>query len=91
MRRLARDTVYSGDASSILNQDQLEQLVTRNRTFLRDFLLVICGLVVFVVILMFIVLIFNISQTLELNKQRQQRREETFLANLDYRYRQGPD
>ncbi|QEI03621.1 hypothetical protein [Rachiplusia nu nucleopolyhedrovirus] len=90
MRRLARDTVYSGEASSILNQDQLEQIIVRNRSFLRDFLLVICGLVIFVVILMFIVLVFNISRTLDQNRRRQQQREETLLANLDYRYRQGP-
>ncbi len=91
MRRLARDNLYSGEASSILNQDQLEQLLVRNKTFLRDFLLVICGLVIFVVILMFIVLIYNISQTIYFNTLRKQQRQDTFLANLDYRYRRQPE
>ncbi|AJD80787.1 hypothetical protein [Pseudoplusia includens SNPV IE] len=87
MRRTAR-TLGATDTNSILNQDQLEQLVSRNQSFLRDFLLVICGVVVFIVCLLFIVLIFNMNSAIVARERQKRQREETFMANLDYRYRQ---
>ncbi|AIZ48619.1 asb062 [Agrotis segetum nucleopolyhedrovirus B] len=80
-----------GTASSVLNQDQLEQIVSRNRTFLRDFLLVICCVVVFVIVIVFILLIININRTMELAAAAETAarisRQQTFLANLDLRTR----
>nr|AGE61361.1 hypothetical protein [Chrysodeixis chalcites nucleopolyhedrovirus]AGE61809.1 hypothetical protein [Chrysodeixis chalcites nucleopolyhedrovirus] len=87
MRRMAR-TLGGSDTNSILNQDQLEQLVNRNQSFLRDFLLVICGVVVFIVCLLFIVLIFNLNSSIEARERQKRQRKQTFMANLDYRYRQ---
>ncbi|ACI28774.1 agip72 [Agrotis ipsilon multiple nucleopolyhedrovirus] len=81
----------TGSASSVLNQDQLEQIVSRNRTFLRDFLLVICCVVVFVIVIVFILLIININKTMELAAAAATAakisRQQTFLANLDLRAR----
>ncbi|AAZ67465.1 orf95 [Trichoplusia ni single nucleopolyhedrovirus] len=88
MRRMARTIGGDSNTNSILNQDQLEQLVGRNQSFLRDFLLVICGVVVFIVCLLFIMLIFNMSSAIETRERQILQREQTFMANLDYRYRQ---
>lgn len=74
---------------SVLNHDQLEQIVTRNQTFLRDFLLVICCVIVFIVVMMFIVLIININKTVELAEAQKRERQKTFIANLDLRTRQA--
>ncbi|QAT90341.1 hypothetical protein KM622_gp055 [Spodoptera exempta nucleopolyhedrovirus] len=89
---MTRNTRYAAEAnasgtSSILNQDQLEQIVSRNQTFLRDFLLVICCVVVFIIILMFIVLVMSINRAMELNTAAKIERQRTFLANLDLRAR----
>ncbi|AAF33588.1 Unknown (Ac108) [Spodoptera exigua multiple nucleopolyhedrovirus] len=86
MRRNAR-FFETTSASSVLNQDQLEQLVSRNRSFIRDFLLVVCCVVVFVIILLFIVLIVSINKSLELSTAVKLERQRTFLANLDLRAR----
>ncbi|AYN45009.1 se49 [Alphabaculovirus alterspexiguae] len=86
---MSRTNRYAAETStsSILNQDQLEQIVSRNQTFLRDFLLVICCVVVFIIILMFIVLVMSINRAMELNTAAQIERQRTFLANLDLRNR----
>lgn len=73
--------------ASILDYDQINQVVTRNRTFLRDFVLVIASLVIFVMIVTFIALIYNIQKSLELQVVRKQKLNETLLANYDYRTR----
>ncbi|AXU41659.1 ORF61 [Spodoptera eridania nucleopolyhedrovirus] len=90
MRRNAR-FFETTSASSVLNQDQLEQLVSRNQSFLRDFLLVVCCVIVFVIILMFIVLVVSINKSLELSAAAKLERQRTFLANLDLRARTTPD
>ncbi|AAZ38231.1 ORF-65 [Agrotis segetum nucleopolyhedrovirus A] len=77
----------TGSASSVLNQDQLEQIVSRNQSFIRDFLLVICSVIVFMVILLFIVLINNINKSVELANYIKIDRQRAYLANLDLRAR----
>ena len=72
---------------SILDFDQLNQLVSRNRVFLRDFLLVICALVVFVLLIVFILLIYNVQKNLELASLQRQLTRQRYLENLDYRAR----
>jgi beta-lactamase regulating signal transducer with metallopeptidase domain len=72
---------------SILNRDQLDHILARNQTFLRDFLLVIGAVVVFIIIIVFILLLFNINKTIELEAQRRAELEKTYLANLDLRTR----
>ena len=90
MRRNAR-FFETTSASSVLNQDQLEQIVSRNQSFLRDFLLVICCVIVFVIILMFILLVVSINKSLEMSAAAKLERQRTFLANLDLRTRASPD
>lgn len=74
-------------ASSVLNQDQLEQIISRNQSFLRDFLLVICCVVVFIIILVFILLVVNIQKTMEIATAAKIDRQRTYIANLDLRAR----
>ncbi|QNV47875.1 ac108-like protein [Alphabaculovirus altersperidaniae] len=90
MRRNAR-FFETTNASSVLNQDQLEQLVSRNQSFLRDFLLVVCCVIVFIIVLMFILLIVSINKSLELSAAAKMERQRTFLANLDLRTRTTPN
>ena len=71
--------------NSILDYDQLNELVVKNRTFLRDFLLVICGLIIFVILAVFVLLIFAINQTVEDRRARAETFVKTYEANLDYR------
>nr|WNA17451.1 hypothetical protein [Alphabaculovirus mabrassicae] len=73
---------------SVLNHDQLEQIVTRNQAFLRDFLLVICCVVVFIVVIMFIVLMLNINKSVEIVEARNRERQKTYVSNLDLRARE---
>nr|QED40116.1 hypothetical protein [Spodoptera frugiperda multiple nucleopolyhedrovirus] len=89
MRRNAR-FFETNTASSVLNQDQLEQLVSRNQSFLRDFLLVICCIVVFVILLLFIILVVSINKSMEISTAQKLERQRTFLANLDLRARTAP-
>lgn len=71
---------------SVLDYDQLGQIVTKNRSFLRDFLLVITGLVVFLILIVFMLLIFNVSRAVVANRQLEQR----YLGNYDYTRRTAP-
>ncbi|AAR28876.1 ORF112 [Leucania separata nucleopolyhedrovirus] len=71
---------------SVLDYDQLGQMVSRNRLFLRDFMLVLCALFVFVIMIVFILLIFNISRTVEMNRLEEMR----YLGNYDYTGRTVP-
>ncbi|AUV65335.1 hypothetical protein [Alphabaculovirus myunipunctae] len=87
MRPVIADA-YTTNKNSIVNHDQLEQLVSRNQTFIRDFLLIICCVVVFVIIVMFVLLIFNLNKSVELAAAAQVQRQRTYLANLDLRARQ---
>ncbi|AKN80593.1 hypothetical protein [Perigonia lusca single nucleopolyhedrovirus] len=83
---MKRRAIYDAqDTNSILDQDQLHQLVSRNSSFLKDFILIICCFVVFVMIVLFIWIIFNINKQTEYSLERQRRLERTFRENLDYR------
>ncbi|UJZ89001.1 ac108 [Erannis ankeraria nucleopolyhedrovirus] len=70
----------------LTDHDQLHQIVSRNKTFLKDFILVICCLIVFVIILVFIIMLFSISKQLENKDVERIKRNKLFLANLDNRY-----
>lgn len=74
-------------APSVINQDQLQQILNRNQSFIRDFLLVICCVAVFVTIIVFILLVLNINRTVELAASTKLERQRTYLANLDLRAR----
>nr|AJR20381.1 orf-105 protein [Lymantria dispar multiple nucleopolyhedrovirus]AQQ80124.1 hypothetical protein [Lymantria dispar multiple nucleopolyhedrovirus] len=74
-------------SSSVVDYDQLQRLVSHNRTFLRDFVMVIGAVVVFVVVVLFIVLVYTVSLGAESQRRTRQQREATYLANLDYRTR----
>ena len=41
--------------------DQIRRIVTDNRVFLKDFLLLICGLIIFLIIIAFFVLIVYLA------------------------------
>ncbi|ADD73813.1 ORF104 [Lymantria xylina nucleopolyhedrovirus] len=94
MRRTAAalgGTTALAGSNSVLDHDQLQQLVSHNRTFLRDFVMVIGAVVVFVVAMLFIVLVYTVSLGAEAQRQARQRTETTYLANLDYRTRARDD
>ncbi|AXU41548.1 AC108 [Alphabaculovirus altermyunipunctae] len=71
---------------SVLDYDQLGQIVSKNRMFLRDFMLVICALFVFIILIVFLLLIFNVSKTIELNRLEELR----YIGNYDYTRRTAP-
>nr|ANS70995.1 hypothetical protein [Lymantria dispar multiple nucleopolyhedrovirus] len=85
MRRTA--AALNGTPVNVPDRDQLQQIVSHNRVFLRDFIMVIGALVIFVAVAMFIVLIYTLSQDAEAQQQVRQRQERAYLANLDYRTR----
>ncbi|ADB84434.1 hypothetical protein [Apocheima cinerarium nucleopolyhedrovirus] len=68
------------------DHDQLHQIVSRNKTFLKDFILVICCLVVFVIIMVFIIMLFSINKQMEYDDIELAKKNKLFLTNLDYRY-----
>ncbi|AAL01779.1 unknown [Spodoptera litura nucleopolyhedrovirus] len=75
---------------SVLDYDQLGQIVSRNRIFLRDFVLVICGLIVFIVIIVFMLLVYNINETVRLEEYERESTRQRYLANYDFTRRTVP-
>jgi heme/copper-type cytochrome/quinol oxidase subunit 2 len=57
---------------SILDYDQVGQIVVKNRQFLRDFLLIIAGLLIFIILVVFVLLIFNLNKNTERQQQYEQ-------------------
>ncbi|AWW14452.1 hypothetical protein KM620_gp092 [Hyposidra talaca nucleopolyhedrovirus] len=72
--------------TSILDQDQLQQLLSRNQVFLRDFLLVLCAIVIFIILIVFILFILAIGRNEENKELNQLKRHYQYLSNLDYRF-----
>ncbi|AUA60322.1 ORF91 protein [Operophtera brumata nucleopolyhedrovirus] len=60
------------ERESILDHDQVSQIVVKNRVFLRDFLLIIAGLLIFIIIVVFVLLIFNLNKNIEQRQQYEQ-------------------
>ncbi|ABI35769.1 hypothetical protein [Ectropis obliqua nucleopolyhedrovirus] len=85
MRRNAAlvDTV---SADSILDYDQLQQIISKNQSFLRDFILVICCIIVFVILIMFILFIIMIATNEDKIEAGIVKRNKRLKANIDYRY-----
>ncbi|QHB21757.1 ac108 [Artaxa digramma nucleopolyhedrovirus] len=84
MRRTA--TELGANANSILDYDQLQQIVSRNQVFIRDFILVICCILVFVILLVFILFVLSVGGNVERLNTIKTKREKRLLANIDYRY-----
>ncbi|AIU41329.1 ac108 [Sucra jujuba nucleopolyhedrovirus] len=84
MRRTA--TVSPVVNKSILDYDQLQQLVSKNTSFLRDFFLVICAILIFIIIMVFILFILAIGKNTEQEDIAKIKQQHQFLSNLDYRY-----
>nr|ACE77048.1 AC108 [Ophiusa disjungens nucleopolyhedrovirus] len=72
---------------AVVNDDQLEQIVGRNQKFLRDFLMVVCCLIVFLIIVVFIMLVFVINKNLELARLAALDKQRRYIQNLDVRTR----
>nr|WUR10747.1 hypothetical protein Caab_038 [Calliteara abietis nucleopolyhedrovirus] len=84
MRRTA--AILGAAADPVLDFDQLQQLVARNHIFLRDFILILCCILLFVIITVFIVLVLIAASSTETRTENVQQERERLLANLDYRY-----
>ncbi|ACF05372.1 hypothetical protein [Adoxophyes orana nucleopolyhedrovirus] len=67
--------------NSILYADQLTQLINRNRSFFKDYLLIVCAFVMIVMITLLVLMLLIVF------KQKSERIE-TYASNLDYRMRQ---
>nr|AKN91055.1 ORF-85 [Buzura suppressaria nucleopolyhedrovirus]QYF10567.1 hypothetical protein [Buzura suppressaria nucleopolyhedrovirus] len=71
--------------TSIIDYDQLQQLVSRNQVFLRDFLLVLCAIIIFVILIVFILFVLAIGRNVETEELEKLKLQHQYLANLDYR------
>ena len=67
--------------NTVLDHDQLHRIVLDNKTFLKDFLLILCGLLLFVVFIVFIILIGQIMK----DKERASNIQSNIIRNYDYR------
>lgn len=67
--------------NTVLDYDQLHRIVLDNKTFLKDFLLILCGLLLFVVFIVFIILIAQIMK----DKERASNVQSNIIRNYDYR------
>ncbi|QYC92779.1 Per os infectivity factor 9 [Trabala vishnou gigantina nucleopolyhedrovirus] len=85
MRKTAVVLNGASPTQSIVDHDQLQQIVSRNQVFLRDFILVICCILVFVILIMFILFIIFIAKNMETVEINTMQMQKQFLTNLDYR------
>ncbi|AGR56847.1 ac108 [Hemileuca sp. nucleopolyhedrovirus] len=85
MRRTANTALGAVPSESILDYDQLQQIVSRNKIFLRDFILIVCCIIVFVILIVFILFIVLIAKNMEQLEIDAMKRHKTLMANLDYR------
>lgn len=76
---------------SPLDYDQVSELVVKNRSFLRDFLLLVCGLVIFIMLVVVCLVVFQINKTSEQQQQRAQQFERDVATSYDYRLRNRND
>ncbi|QUJ09284.1 hypothetical protein Gyru_ORF89 [Gynaephora ruoergensis nucleopolyhedrovirus] len=81
-----RRTAATANPGSTLDHDQLQQIVSRNQTFIRDFILVICCILVFVILLIFILFVLSVGGNVERLNTLAANRKKRLLANVDYRY-----
>lgn len=80
-RRTNISTVSNG---SISDFDQVQQLVSRNDALLRNFLLIICGLIVFVIIVVFLLFLANINKNNELTRMQNYLNQNAYATNYIY-------
>lgn len=67
--------------------DQLGQFVNRNRSLIKEFVLVVCGFLIFVMIVLFFMLLVVILLNQETITVQKQKYETTLLENYDIRNR----
>jgi hypothetical protein len=67
--------------------DQLGAFVERNRSLIRDFILIVCGFILFVLVMLFLVLMITLLMNREANELQKEQYKTTVLQNLDVRYR----
>ncbi|ABY65820.1 hypothetical protein [Orgyia leucostigma nucleopolyhedrovirus] len=83
MRRTAN--VLGAVPDSVLDYDQLQQIVSRNRVFLRDFIMVLCCILIFVIIAVFILFVLFVATNKEQHDKFTEQEQQRLLANIDYR------
>nr|ANW12260.1 ac104 [Malacosoma sp. alphabaculovirus] len=84
-RNIGNAAYFAENHNSILDHDQLDQIVSRNKSFLKDFILVMACLVVFVLLIVFILLLYNYNRMSMLVEKQRKEKINTFLMNLDRR------
>jgi hypothetical protein len=84
-RNIGNAAYFAENHNSILDRDQLDQIVSRNKSFLKDFMLVMACLVVFIILIVFILLLYNYNKMSSLVEKQKKEKIDTFLMNLDRR------
>lgn len=84
-RNIGNAAYFAENHNSILDRDQLDQIVSRNKSFLKDFMLVMVCLVVFIILIVFILLLYNYNKMSSLVEKQKKEKIDTFLMNLDRR------
>ncbi|AGA16258.1 hypothetical protein [Thysanoplusia orichalcea nucleopolyhedrovirus] len=74
-------------SNSPTDGDQLGQFVERNRSLIKEFVLVVCGFLIFIMIVLFFMLLVVILLNQETITVRQKQYETTLLENYDIRNR----
>ena len=69
------------------NGDQLSAFVERNRSLIKEFILVVCGFIIFVMIILFFVLMVTILLNQEKINVQKEEYKRILLSNLDIRNR----
>ncbi|AOT85516.1 cyun46 [Cyclophragma undans nucleopolyhedrovirus] len=78
------DTIRTTNAS-LTDGDQLASFVERNRSLIKEFVLVVCGFLIFIMIILFIGLLATILLDRERINKQQTEYNTAFLANLEKR------
>ena len=77
-RNIGNAAYFAENHNSILDRDQLDQIVSRNKSFLKDFMLVMVCLVVFIILIVFILLLYNYNKMSSLvEKQKKEKLQST--------------
>ncbi|USC25948.1 hypothetical protein [Palpita vitrealis nucleopolyhedrovirus] len=68
-------------------EDQLGQFVNRNQSLIKEFVLIVCGFLIFVMITMFFIMLVGILLTQQNINVKKQNYESILLQNYDVRNR----
>jgi hypothetical protein len=73
--------------SSLTDGDQLSMFVNRNRSLIKEFILVICGFIIFILIILFFIILTTILFNQYSMETQRKEYEAILLSNFDIRTR----